>query len=119
MRKAILIIMALAASTWLITLAAKPAAPPAAIHSSIPPSAMVQTILNSTHRHREWINVAAGATQIRTFVVYPERSDKAPAILLAESNEGASNWIRAVGDQLASEGYIAVVPDLLSGLGPR
>jgi carboxymethylenebutenolidase len=119
MRKTILIIIALAVSTWLITLAAKPAAPAAAIHSSIPPKAMVPTILNSTHRHREWINVAAGSTGIRTFVVYPERADKAPAILLAETKQGASNWIRAVGDQLASEGYIAVVPDLLSGLGPR
>jgi carboxymethylenebutenolidase len=30
-----------------------------------------------------------------------------------------SDWIRGIGDQLAKEGFIAVVPDLLSGKGPN
>jgi len=51
--------------------------------------------------------------------VYPDRANKAPSVLLAEAKQGASDWVRAVGDQLAAEGYIAVIPDMLSGLGPR
>jgi carboxymethylenebutenolidase len=31
---------------------------------------------------------------------------------------GLSDWIRAVADQLAREGFIAVVPDLVTGHGP-
>ena len=59
-----------------------------------------------------------GKTRIKTWVVYPERKDKAPVVLVIHEIFGLSDWIRAVGDQLAEEGYIAVVPDLISGMGP-
>ena len=32
---------------------------------------------------------------------------------------GLSDWVRGVADQLAEAGYIAIAPDLLSGLGPN
>ena len=31
---------------------------------------------------------------------------------------GLTDWIRAVADQLAAEGYIAIAPDILTGKGP-
>jgi len=31
---------------------------------------------------------------------------------------GLTDWIRAVADQLAADGFIAIAPDLLSGKGP-
>jgi carboxymethylenebutenolidase len=31
---------------------------------------------------------------------------------------GLTDWIRSVADRLAAEGFIAVAPDLISGLGP-
>jgi carboxymethylenebutenolidase len=79
---------------------------------------MAKAILNTTHHHREWLNIPSESGGIRAFIVYPDRANKAPSVLLAEAKQGASDWVRAVGDQLAAEGYIAVIPDMLSGLGP-
>jgi carboxymethylenebutenolidase len=53
------------------------------------------------------------------FLVYPERVDRAPAVLVTLKNESATVPARAVGDQLAAEGFISIVPDVLSGLGPQ
>ena len=79
-----------------------------------------KSALESSPRHGEFVDVAlpSGGTPIRTWVVYPERQDKTGAVLVIHEVFGLSAWIRAVGDQLAAEGFIAVVPDLISGLGP-
>jgi carboxymethylenebutenolidase len=76
--------------------------------------------LDKSPRHGEFVDVKMpdGKTLINTWVVYPERGDKAPVVLVIHEIYGLSDWIRAVGDQLAKEGYIAVVPDLISGMGP-
>src|SRR5581483_268904 len=95
------------------------AAGPFVIHSTLPTASAAKNLLNTTHRHREWVNLPVGDSVLRVFIVYPERSDKAPVVLLTAKNEGASDWIRAVGDQVAAEGFIAAVPDLLSGMGPN
>src|ERR1700730_9843900 len=92
---------------------------PAAMHSSLPTLSMAKVVLNSTHRHREWVNVTLGSAGVRAFIVYPERSDKAPVVVVTENKQSASDRIRAVSDQLAAEGFIAVVPDVLSGLAPN
>jgi carboxymethylenebutenolidase len=52
------------------------------------------------------------------WVVYPERRDRAPVVVVVHEIFGLTDWVRAVADQLAAEGFIAVVPDLLSGKGP-
>jgi carboxymethylenebutenolidase len=91
---------------------------PAAVHSTLPSQTIAKMLLNSTHRHREWVNVPVGSAGVRAFIVYPERSDNAPVVMVTASKQGASDWIRAVADQIAAEGFIAVVPDVLSGLGP-
>jgi carboxymethylenebutenolidase len=90
----------------------------ASMHSALPEMQAAKAILNSTHRHREWVSVPAGQSRVRAFIVYPERSDKAPILMISSARQGASDWIRAVADQAAAEGFIAVVPDVLSGLGP-
>jgi carboxymethylenebutenolidase len=91
---------------------------PAALHSMLPSEGMAKNMLNSTHRHREWVSVPVGSAGVRAFIVYPERSDNAPVVMVSAEKQGASDWIRAVADQVAAEGFIAVVPDVLSGLGP-
>ena len=76
--------------------------------------------LEKSPRHGEYVDVKLPGSdkKIRTWVVYPERKDKAPVVLVIHEIFGLSDWIRAVADQLAAEGYIAVAPDLLSGKGP-
>ena len=81
--------------------------------SGLPSERSARAVLNSTPRHREWVSVPVGSTAMLAFVVYPERSDKAPVVVVTEQKDGASDWIRAVSDQVAAEGFIAVVPELL------
>lgn len=74
--------------------------------------------LAASPRHQEWVTVTSGSDKVNTWIVYPERSDKAPVVLVVHEIFGLTDWVRAVADQLAAEGFIAVAPDLLSGKGP-
>lgn len=75
--------------------------------------------LESSSRHGEFVDVPYNdTTKLRTWVVYPERKDKAGVVLLIHEIFGLSDWMRGVADQLAADGFIAVAPDLISGLGP-
>src|SRR5215472_10930187 len=75
--------------------------------------------LEGSPRHREWVNVDVGGTPVRTWIVYPERKEKAPVVIVIHEIFGLTDWIRGVADQLAAEGFIAVAPDLISGKGPN
>jgi carboxymethylenebutenolidase len=77
-------------------------------------------VLEKSPRHGEYVDVKVPGSQqaIRTWVVYPERKDKAPVVLVIHEIFGLSDWIRSVADQLAADGFMAVAPDLISGKGP-
>jgi len=92
---------------------------PAKLPSGLPSEKTAKTILNFTPRHREWASVPFDGASVLAFVVYPERSDKAPVVVVTARDQGASDWIRAVADQVAAAGFIAVAPDVLTGLGPK
>lgn len=70
--------------------------------------------LDASPRHGEWATVRAGQDSIRAWVVYPERSGPAPVVLVVHEIYGLTNWIRAVADQLAADGFVAIAPDLLT-----
>jgi len=70
-------------------------------------------------RHPQWIDIPVGKTTVRSFVVFPDRADnRAPVMVITANNQGMSDWLRAVGDAAAADGFVAVVPDLLTGMGP-
>ena len=71
--------------------------------------------LETMPRHDEWVDVG----RVRTYVVYPERSTKAPVVVVIHENRGLTDWVRTVADKLAENGYIAVAPDLLLGSAPN
>ena len=90
-------------------------------NDALPPgtAAHVEKALADSSRHGEWVDIdLADGKKLNTWVVYPERQDKAGVVLVIHDIRGMSDWIRAVGDQLAQDGFIVVVPDFLSGKGP-
>jgi carboxymethylenebutenolidase len=74
----------------------------------------VQRLANSP-RHGEWVMVRTGGDSVRAWVVYPERRQRAPVVVVIHEIFGLTSWIRAVADQLAADGFIAIAPDLLTG----
>jgi carboxymethylenebutenolidase len=69
--------------------------------------------LNASPRHGQWVRIPAGnGDSLNAWIVYPERSTKAPVVVVIHEIYGMSTWIRAVTDQLAAAGFIAIAPDL-------
>ena len=64
--------------------------------------------------HGEWVYIRKGADSIRAYVAYPERKDKAAAVIVIHEIYGLTDWEPTVADRLAKEGFVAAVPDLLS-----
>lgn len=69
---------------------------------------------SSPTTHGEWVYIRKGADSIRAYVAYPERKDKAPGIIVIHEIFGLTDWEPTVADRLAKEGFVAVLPDLLS-----
>src|SRR5262249_6750305 len=85
-----------------------------------PDNAGPKARLDKSPRHGEWVDVKMpSGPAINSFVVYPERKDRGPVVIVVHDIGGMSDWARSIGDQLAKEGFIAIVPDLLSGKGPN
>ena len=75
--------------------------------------------LTKSPRHQEWVKVKAGNREVNSFVVYPEIKTKATAVIVIHEIFGMSDWVQQLTDELAEAGYIAIAPDLLSGMGPK
>ncbi len=75
--------------------------------------------LETSPRHLEWVDVPNGDRTVRCFIAYPEVPDKAQTVIVIHEIFGLTDWVRGVTDQLAEAGYIAIAPDLLSGMGPN
>jgi carboxymethylenebutenolidase len=77
-----------------------------------------QRLAKST-RHQEWVKVKNGNREVSSFVVYPEVKNKATAVVVIHEIFGMTDWVQSLTDELAEAGYIAIAPDLLSGMGPN
>jgi carboxymethylenebutenolidase len=75
--------------------------------------------LDKSPRHGEWVKLKQGKREVQSFIVYPEVKDKATAVVVIHEIFGLTDWVRSVCDQLAEAGYIAIAPDLLSGMAPK
>jgi len=84
---------------------------------SIPAGAStVAERLAKSPRHGEYVMIRTGPSDsVKAWVVYPQRSTKAPVVVVVHEIFGLSTWVRGVADQLAADGFIAIAPDLLTG----
>ncbi len=112
-----LIFLLLATSVFVADFSTAADAPLAAIP---PGEAGAKMALETSPRHHEWVDLAVPGDpgKLRLFVAYPERRDKAPVVLVIHEVYGLTDWLRAVADRLAADGFIAIAPDLLTGRGP-
>jgi carboxymethylenebutenolidase len=75
--------------------------------------------LEESPRHLEWVEVKNGDRVVKSFIAFPEVKEKATAVVVIHEIFGLTDWVRGVTDQLAEAGYIAIAPDLLSGMAPK
>ena len=95
---------------------------PTTVDEKLPPAEEnAKATLEKSPRHGEYVDVKleGSSVPIRTWVVYPERKEKAPVVIVIQEIFGLSDWIRGVADQLAEDGFIGVAPDLICGKGPN
>jgi carboxymethylenebutenolidase len=77
-----------------------------------------KTRLDKSPRHLDYVTVKHGDRTVNCFIAYPQVKEKATAVIVIHEIFGLSDWVRGVADQLAEAGYIAIAPDLLSGMAP-
>jgi len=71
--------------------------------------------LDPVTTHGEWVYVKKSTgDSVRAYVTYPERKDRAAAVIVIHEIFGLTDWEPTVGDRLAGKGYVTIVPDLLS-----
>jgi carboxymethylenebutenolidase len=74
--------------------------------------------LDESRRHIEWVDVKNGDRTVKCTIAFPEVKEKATAVIVIHEIFGLSDWVRGMTDQFAEAGYIAIAPDLLSGMAP-
>jgi carboxymethylenebutenolidase len=73
--------------------------------------------LEKSSRHGEYVDLKSGDRTVKAWVVYPEVSHKATAVVVIHEIFGLSDWARLAADELAEAGYIAIAPDLVGPHG--
>jgi carboxymethylenebutenolidase len=71
--------------------------------------------LENSPRHHEWVTFSAQNQAVKSFLVYPEVSEKVAVVIVIHENRGLNDWARSMADQIAEMGYIVLAPDFLSG----
>jgi len=75
--------------------------------------------VDKSPRKREWASVKHGARSVESFVAYPQAQAKAPVMIVIHEIFGMTDWVESVTDEFAAAGFLAIAPDLLSGMGPN
>ena len=82
------------------------------LHHPPPPSTTLPLDI-----HAEYVKIPSGRDTLTAYLAYPERSDRAPAVVVIHEIFGMSDFVRQTTEQLARDGFVAIAPDLLSRRG--
>jgi carboxymethylenebutenolidase len=75
-------------------------------------------MVDKSMRKREWVTVKHDGRSVESMIAYPQSQGKAPAMVVIHEIFGMTDWVENVTDEFAEAGYIAIAPDLLSGMAP-
>ncbi len=65
-----------------------------------------------------WIDIPAGNASFGAYLALP-KGGKGPAVIIIQEIFGVNSHIRAVADQYAQDGYVAIAPDIFWRTQPR
>ena len=75
--------------------------------------------LAKSPRKQEWVKVKNGTREVTSLVVHPAGGGKKTAVVVIHENQGLTDWVQSLADQVAEAGFVAIAPDMLSGMGPN
>jgi carboxymethylenebutenolidase len=75
--------------------------------------------VDKSPRKREWATVKQGNRSVESVIAYPQSREKAPAMVVIHEIFGMTDWVEQVTDEFAAAGFLAIAPDLLSGMAPN
>ena len=75
--------------------------------------------VDKSPRRREWVTVKHDGRSVESVIAYPQSREKAPAMVVIHEIFGMTDWVEDVTDEFAGAGYLAIAPDLLSGMAPN
>jgi carboxymethylenebutenolidase len=79
------------------------------------------TVLRSPVKY-EWVDIPTPGVyngRMHTRITYPEGTGRAGIVVVMQHGPGMDEWMQSVGDQLSRQGFIALVTDLHTGMGPQ
>jgi carboxymethylenebutenolidase len=74
--------------------------------------------LDKSPRKKEWVAVKSGTRSVDAFMSHPQSTTKGPGIVVIHEIFGMTDWVQDVTDEFAAAGWVAIAPDLLSGMTP-
>jgi carboxymethylenebutenolidase len=77
-----------------------------------------KAMLEASPRKKEWLTVKNGARTVDAFMARPQAAAKAPGLIVIHEIFGMTDWVQSVTDEFAAAGFVALAPDLLSGMTP-
>src|SRR6516225_7832913 len=68
--------------------------------AGLPTEQMAKAVLSAAlkDRHPQWNDIPVGSTKIPAFTVFPDRTDRAPVLVVSAKDQGMTDWVRAVAD---------------------